>query len=120
MELKMRLGREIVALYHGEAAAKDAEEAFVRTFRDGKEPEEMEVFQGKGRIWIVDLLRDSGLAASGNAARSLIGSGAVSIDGEKITDAGAEIDPASWKPEGSVLRVGRRGFRRLEPPSAGV
>ncbi len=41
MELKMRLGREIVAQFHSAEAAKDAEEHFLRVFRRGEAPEEM-------------------------------------------------------------------------------
>jgi len=39
MELKKRLAREIVAQFHGEAAAQEAEREWVRVFSDRKEPE---------------------------------------------------------------------------------
>lgn len=41
MEAKKQLGREVVARYHGAAAATDAEEHFVKRFRDNQTPDEM-------------------------------------------------------------------------------
>src|SRR5690606_33588627 len=38
-DVKMRLAREIVAIYHGDAKAKEAEDAFVNTFAKGGVPE---------------------------------------------------------------------------------
>jgi tyrosyl-tRNA synthetase len=35
----MRLARQIVAIYHGEDAAKKAEEEFENTFKKGEVPE---------------------------------------------------------------------------------
>lgn len=42
---KMRLARQIVALYHGEAAARKAEEQFVRVFQKKSTPEQIPNFQ---------------------------------------------------------------------------
>jgi tyrosyl-tRNA synthetase len=41
MEIKKQLGREMVTRYHGTAAAAQAEENFVKRFRDNQTPDEM-------------------------------------------------------------------------------
>src|SRR5512145_217575 len=41
MDVKKQLGREIVARYHGAAAATQAEENFVKRFRDNQTPDDM-------------------------------------------------------------------------------
>jgi tyrosyl-tRNA synthetase len=78
-DAKRRLAREIVALYHGNQAALDAEEEFDRVFKDHAAPEEMpevviprEELSPEGKIWAVKLLVRAGLAPSNGEARRLI------------------------------------------------
>lgn len=115
MDAKLRLAREVVTLYHGEGAARAAEEEFKRVFRHHELPEEipelivpLEELQ-EGRIWIVRLIRLAGFAASNQEARTLIAQGAVSLDGERITDPNLDLEPK----DGAVLRVGKRRFARV-------
>ena len=113
MEVKMRLAREIVTLYHGRDAAAAAEFNFIRTFRERKAPREVQDYVITESTWIVDLLRSSGLAPSGNVARDLITSGSVKVDGEKVTDVNYHVSPGDCGPEGLLLKVGKRRFLRL-------
>ena len=62
-----------------------------------------------GPVNIVDLIVSAGFAKSKGEARRLVTQNAVSIDGDKIADPHAEVDPA----DGAVLRVGRRRFGRI-------
>src|SRR5918996_4883440 len=116
-EQKRRLAREIVARYHGEEAARSAEEHFDRVFRQRELPEEIgevsipaESIRG-GTVWLPKLLAAVGLASSNSDARRLIEQGGVRLDGEVVADADAEHDAASLA--GKVLQVGRRRFVRL-------
>lgn len=114
-DAKELLAKAMIARYHPPEAADAAAEEFRRVFSKGQLPEEMpEVtvaaadLEGGG-IWIVKLVSDAGFAKSNGEARRLIAQGAVSIDGEKITDLDAKVPVTG----GETLRVGRRRFARL-------
>ncbi|MCG0277489.1 MAG: tyrosine--tRNA ligase [Thermanaeromonas sp.] len=111
-DAKMYLAREIVKLYHGEAAALQAEAGFRRVFQERELPEEMpEVEIHEARMWVPRLLVRCGLAPSTSEARRLILQGAVKLNGVKIGDPEADIEISP----GDVLQVGRRKFVRLVP-----
>ncbi len=108
--LKRDLARNIIAQYHGEKAAHDAEAAFDRIFVEKGEPDEVEVrtVDAAEAVWIVKLLNDLGLAASRGEARRLIQQGGVSVDGEKVESADLELPaPAGRRYR---LKVGKRRF----------
>ena len=108
-DLKMRLGREIVAMFHGAAAAQSAQEEFVRIFQRRELPSDMPTVTLLAPTPLVDLLVTAGLAASKSEARRLIAQGGVEIGGERVKDAQAVV-PAQ---EGLVVQVGKRRFVRV-------
>ncbi|HNQ43869.1 MAG TPA: tyrosine--tRNA ligase, partial [Candidatus Cloacimonadota bacterium] len=111
MLLKKRLAREIVALYHGESAALEAQEGFEKVFSKGELPDEIPEYEtSESSIRIVNLLVQAGLCASNGEAKRLIAGGGVSQDGNKIVSIDAEIE----LPEGSVIRAGKRKFIRIK------
>ncbi len=112
MEAKKQLGREIVARYHGSAAAADADENFVRRFRDNQTPDEMPevVLAAEGEtILLCKVLAQAGLVSSNGEGRRAIQGGGVKIGGEKVGDDGCEI---ACRGE-YVLQVGKRRFARI-------
>jgi len=112
---KHELAWTIVRMYHGEEAANRAREHFERTIIRGEAPEDLEPFRptpDEGtRIALVNLIVQAELAPSKSEARRLIRQGAVSIDGERVTDEHLEIDLAQRAP--FVLKVGKRRFARV-------
>jgi len=114
-DAKARLAREIVTMWHGVDAAHTAEGAFERQFKEGKRPDDIpEARLGaadltQGKMKVVDLLVRTGLAESKSEARRLIVQGGVSLDGDKVRQADADVAV----PDGLVLRVGRRRFVRV-------
>ncbi|CEK12801.1 tyrosine--tRNA ligase [Chthonomonas calidirosea] len=116
-DVKRRLAREIVTIYHGAKAAEEADVEWNRVHAAGELPTEVpEVAIGpeharEGRIWICRLLVAAGLAKSNNEARRLIEQGGVELDGKRVQDASAEFDLAAL--EGRLLRVGARRFVRI-------
>ncbi|MCK9329988.1 MAG: tyrosine--tRNA ligase [Candidatus Cloacimonetes bacterium] len=108
--IKQRLAREIVALYHGEDISKEAEEEFNRVFSQKEIPTDIEeyIYSDK-EVWIVKLLTDAGLTNSNGEARRMIKQGAVSINGDKITD---ENMMYQYK-EDKVIKVGKRKFKKI-------
>lgn len=110
MDLKRRLARKLVAMYHGEGAARRAEEAFDKVFRRKEVPDEVpEYVLDRDNIWIVRLLTSSGLASSNSEARRLIAQGGVYIDGQRVTDPNLEVEFKG----GEVVKVGKRRFLRV-------
>jgi tyrosyl-tRNA synthetase len=125
-DVKRRLAREVVRLYHGEEAATAAEAAFDAGVAsrsgaaDVAAASELEVPTGAvgddGRVRVVPLLAEAGLASSRGEARRLVAQGAVRLDGQPVSS----ID-TSWPAadlDGRTLTVGRRAPLRLRAPSA--
>ena len=115
MDAKKRLAREIVTIYHSTAAATKAQEEFERVFSQHEVPEDIPeiTLSGEdltdGKIPLVRLIAKAKLSGSNCESRRLIGQGAVSLDGQKISDQSTMIEPV----EGQVLRVGRLRFARI-------
>ncbi|MCH8275487.1 MAG: tyrosine--tRNA ligase [Armatimonadetes bacterium] len=116
-DAKMRLAKEIVGEYHGEPAAKEAGDYFVRTFSKRETPEEAPdatipaTAIQDGKVLIARLITDIGLTKSAGEARRIMKGGGVRIGGRKFTDPFATI--SLQEADGQVLRVGRHRFRRL-------
>ena len=113
-DLKRRLAREFVTLYYSADDALKAEQEFDRVFVQKDVPDDLQDFMpdtDAAACWIVKLITESGLAPSNGEARRLIKEGAVSIDGEKVTNPDAEIALDAPK----VLKVGKRRFIRIVP-----
>ncbi len=111
-DLKRRLGREIVALYHGADAALQAQEEFDKIFIRKETPDEIEeVVLGDttGHLTLLQLLVNIGAAKSNGEARRLVNQGGVTIDGTKIADANSNIDTDAP----FVLKVGKRKFYKI-------
>lgn len=110
-EAKRRLGREIVRLYWGEQAARDAEARFDLVHKERSIPDDVPEFDlpEEDPVYLPGLLREAGLVGSGGEARRLLAQGAIRRDGRRLTeDYVARSDLA-----GSVIQVGKRRFLRL-------
>lgn len=95
MDLKKRLAGELVTIYHDQTSAKAAEEEFKRVIQEGGAPSEPPEFALSAKdlpIWIVRLLVSSGMVSSNSEARRQIAQGAVSIDGQRVTDENLELE----------------------------
>ncbi len=113
-DVKRRLARDIVALYYSQDEAQKAQQEFDNVFIKKQIPDDIQEFTPDttdSAIWIVKLLKESGLVPSNSEARRLIKDGAVSIDGEKITSPDAEI-PLDCE---FVIKVGKRRFVKIVP-----
>lgn len=106
---KASLAREIVRIYHDEAAAVEAETLWNKQFRDGGRPQQIDEFVvRRANLALPDLLFEAKLAASKSEARRLIEQNGVRIDDETQTlESGA-----GWK-TGQILQVGKRRYLKL-------
>ena len=112
-QAKRRVAREIVALYHGAEAAVAAEDRFNAIFRDHQLPTDAPAFSTPlpDPAHLPAVLTAAGLAESGSAARRLIDSGAVKIDGVAVPRGSYDVPAADLA--GRLLAVGKRKVVRV-------
>lgn len=109
--LKVELAKSIIRDFHSPQAAAEAEEEFNRRFVQKEIPDEIEETQfAPGSYNLAELLANTGLAASKKEAKRLIEQGGVKLNGEKVSDTGAEIE---LKDE-ILLQVGKRKFLKIK------
>ena len=112
-DIKFLLAREIVARFHDEAAAEQAQQDFVARHRHGRAPDQMpEVVLNcpDASLGIGYVLRDCGLVASTSEAIRMVRQGAVRVDGNRVSDPRLALD-ADGVPK--TVQVGKRKFVRL-------
>jgi tyrosyl-tRNA synthetase len=107
-EAKEQLALELTARFCGKEKADAAQEHFRRVFTQGRRPEDVESAEyGAGDdIWIPKLLTDLKMTASTSEGKRMIQQGAVSADGDKITDENISFSPG----DRVLFKVGKRRF----------
>jgi tyrosyl-tRNA synthetase len=110
---KQELARRIVADYHGDAAAHEAEAEFERIFAAGGVPDDVPEVRVDPSAPLYKVVVSAGLSASNNDARRLLAQGAVSLDGEVVTGDDAATRTLASRDEPYLLKVGKRRFARV-------
>ena len=111
-DTKFLLAEEIVARFHSESDATRAREAFIARFQKGAMPDEMpeiDLALEPGQRTVPQILKAAELVKSTSEAARLVKQGGVRIDGEKVEDAGREIEAGSTH----IFQVGKRKFARI-------
>ena len=109
-DIKRELARAIVQLYHGEDAAKEAEQYFDRVIVNKDAPDDMNQLELSIDTQLIEVVTNEGLTSSKGEARRLIKQGAIRVDDKKITDEshilleGKEV----------VIKVGKRRFIKIK------
>lgn len=104
--VKMRLAEELVAIYHGDVAAKSARASFESTFSKGEFPLDAQVYEVVSGIKLCDFLVEQKIIESKSEFRRLCESGAVSIyPDNKISDPNMIVGEGEWK-----IRIGKKIF----------
>lgn len=106
-DVKMKLAREIVTIFHSESEADEAESSFVRVFQQGDVPEEMPEFVLQDDLTVLDVLVAGNLVSSKSEGRRMIAQNGVRLDGITLEDANQVF------PHSGVLQVGKRRFLRI-------
>lgn len=109
-DIKMRLAKEIVTLYHGLENACKAEEFFKTVFQKRDVPDSInEIGVDFSKLTdIAELIVNSGFALSRSEAKRLVSQGAVKVNGEKVYD--SKFNSIA---EGDVLQVGKGKLVRV-------
>lgn len=108
-DIKRKLARTLVRMYHSEEAAIQAEEEFDKIFIKKEIPDEVEEFKiddNNPEFNILDLILKVNFASSKGEAKRLVTQGGVSIDGTKLIDFNSNVKLS----DGMVLKVGKRKF----------
>lgn len=106
-DIKMKLAREIVSIYHGKERGEVAQENFISTFSKGKVPEDIEEVSVTKGISLYDAI--SGLVESKSDLRRLVESEAVrEMGGDTITDINFKIE------KDITIKIGKRRFLKVK------
>jgi len=111
-DIKFELGKEIVARFHDQSAAGQAQANFIARFQKGAMPDDIEeksVSGIDGGIRLPQLLKEAGLCASTSDAMRMIKQGAVKIEGERVEDKAYIAEVGSTQ----VYQVGKRRFAKV-------
>mgnify|MGYP003965677567 CR=1 FL=1 len=112
-DLKMRLGRELVTIYHDEAAAEGAEAHFKQVFSKKELPDDIpEKTVSEDKLPLIEMVRLIDTVSSNSEARRLIEGGGVKVDSEPQKD--IEFVVPVPEGEGVLLQVGKRRFLRVK------
>ena len=112
-----KYAEEIIKMYHGESAIKEAEERY-KTVAAGGIPEKIEEYsitisdveQG---LSLIDLLVLSGLVPSKSEGRRMIEQNGISINNQKIVDVNKKITEEDISTGFFVIQKGRKQFRKI-------
>lgn len=111
-DIKRKLARTLVTMYHSEEEAITAETEFDNIFVKKGLPDQIPEYRveaGMKENNILDLIVMVGFAPSKGEARRLVQQGGVTIDGEKISD----IAHAVQFDQDKILKVGKRNFIKI-------
>jgi len=114
MGFKKRLARTLVATFHGEEAAAEAERHFERTVQSKEAPDDVATYvlpspKELAGMKVSHVIAAARLAESVSQARRLIEQGAVEVDGTRVEADG----PAEALAKGGLMKAGKRRFVRL-------
>lgn len=111
-DLKRRLAREIIALYHDQAAADGAQEAFDQLFVRKELPDDIPEYQFKGKeSFLVRVLAEAKVTGSNGEGRRLITQGAVRVNDEVISDPNFTVLGGQTY----IIKAGKRRFLKIVP-----
>ena len=112
MAAKKALGRELVDRFHGAGQGQQAEENFVKRFKENEIPDEMpQVSYGMVDcpLLLAKALTEAGLTKSNGEARRSIDQGGVKLNGEKVSNANLELAVSGEY----IVQIGKRRFARI-------
>ena len=107
-DAKMALAKEIVSIYHGQTAADQAEDYFIKVVQQKTRPEDIVTIKLTKAEWsIIDLLLEIKATTSRGEARRLIEQGGVKLSEQVITDSQSLVKLSD---EPILLQKGKKQF----------
>ena len=111
-DIKISLAKELIARFHDDEAANEAEKNFINQFQKKNIPdsiEELTLEWKEDSILLPNLLKEAGMTDSTSEAMRLIKQGGVRIDEKKITDPKHSV----LKDSTAIYQVGKRKFKKI-------
>jgi tyrosyl-tRNA synthetase len=118
-DVKAKLAKKIVSLYHGKAAAEEAEKEFNKVFKEKQIPSKMPVFIVPKKSYpILDFLVQLNLTPSKSEAKRLIEQGGVRIIQQTTDNRQQTTVLKDWQEkiemrQGMIVQVGKRKFAKI-------
>jgi tyrosyl-tRNA synthetase len=112
-DAKRAMARALTARFHGEEAARAAEERFDVLHVRREVPDEVDefAFEGDGGIVHLPALLAAAFGISRSEGRRLLAQAGVRLDGRAIGE--EEVDLPVEELDGAVIQLGKRRFKRL-------
>lgn len=107
-DIKMKLAKEIVKLYHDEKKAEEAEVYFTSLFQKNEIPENIPSIKITSQDNLIDAVAKVSKNISKSEARRLVKQGGVKINGNKVTD----FSKLTLK-NNDIIQVGKRRVAKL-------
>ena len=111
-DIKMELARELVARFHDEEAAASAHKGAGNRLKEGELPEDLpEVtvdFEGQEEIPVTAVLNKAGLTKNSNAARDMLKSGSIKVDGQ-VAENGLKLKAGN----AYICQAGKKQFAKV-------
>ncbi|HDZ57911.1 MAG TPA: tyrosine--tRNA ligase [Pseudomonas xinjiangensis] len=109
-DIKIKLAEELVARFHGEAAAANAHRSAGNRLKEGELPDDMPevVIESKIDMPVSAVLNRAGLVKNAAAARDLLSAGSVKVNGQVV-----ERDFLFVVGEEYVCQAGKKKFARI-------
>ncbi|NJD39384.1 MAG: tyrosine--tRNA ligase [Geobacter sp.] len=112
MAAKKALGRELVDRFHGAGQGQQAEDNFVKRFKENEIPDEMPQISYTAAdcpVLLVKALTEAGLTKSNGEARRSIDQSGVKLNNEKVSNVNLELTAAGEY----IVQIGKRRFVRI-------
>ena len=117
-DTKVRLAKEIIAIYHSKEEANKAEENFIKTFKEGGVPEKIDETEAVNGEALADISVRANLVKSKGEFRRLVLEGAVTRllpeGGQGSQETGEKInDPNQKVVSTAIFKIGKRRFLKV-------
>jgi tyrosyl-tRNA synthetase len=115
-EVKKRLGRELVTMYHSKKDAEAADIEFERVFSGKELPADLpelilpqQLFKN-GKVWIINILMEAKAVNNKSEAKRLVEQGGVYLNNLKIDSPATDLEVKN----GDIVKAGKRKYFRLK------
>ncbi len=108
-DLKRRLARELVAIYHDSESSIRAEEEFDNLFIKKDIPDDIPEIQIQSEMKLIEVMVKNNMVSSNGDAKRMIKQGAVKLNDEKIDDIHLMVSSGN----NIILKVGKRKFLKI-------
>lgn len=108
-DIKMKLSKEIVRLYHGEEKAQMAEERFKKVFQAKEIPDDIKVIETSLESFdLAEALVSNNFVKSKSEVRRLASQGGIRINNNKV------VDLAGFSPcDKMIIQIGKKTFVKI-------